>query len=58
MQPWRRAVVEAGLTLIQVAAATGKSVDTVQAYSIGRRNPSTEWQEAVIRFASEAMKAA
>lgn len=53
MQPWRRAVIEAGLTLIQIAAATGKSVDTVQAYSIGRRRPSPEWQATVIAYCRE-----
>lgn len=58
MQPWRRAVVVAGLTFKDVAAATGKSVDTVQAYSIGRRRPSLEWQAEVIRLADETMKAA
>jgi hypothetical protein len=55
MQPWRRAVVEAGLNLTQVAAFTGKSVDTVYAYSRGARRPSPLWEAAVIRLAGEAI---
>lgn len=55
MQPWRRAIVEAGLTFREVAVATGKSVDTVEAYSIGRRRPSIEWQTRVVDLAQEAL---
>lgn len=58
MQPWRRAIVEAGLTFREVAEATGKSVDTVEAYSIGRRNPSPTWQDKVIELARSHMRAA
>ena len=43
MQPWRRAVIEHGLTLIWLAERTGKSRSTVVAYSIGRRNPPAAW---------------
>jgi predicted transcriptional regulator len=55
MQPWRRAVVEAGLSLTWVAEVTGKSVDTVYAYSRGARNPSSDWEAEVIRLAREAI---
>lgn len=53
MQPWRRAVVEAGLSLTWIAEATGKSIDTVYAYSRGARRPSAEWIATVIRLARE-----
>ena len=53
MQPWRRAIVVAGLTYAEVASATGKSVDTVQAYAIGRRTPKPEWTAAVLAFCRE-----
>ena len=58
MQPWRRALIEAGLTLRDAAEATGKSVDTVEAYSIGRRRPSPEWQLKVLALAAEHLRAA
>lgn len=57
MQPWRQAVVEAGLSLTWVAQATGKSIDTVYAYSRGARRPSPEWEATVIRLAHEAIAA-
>jgi transcriptional regulator with XRE-family HTH domain len=53
MQPWRRALAEAGLTMTEIAEATGKSVDTVHAYSRGARRPSPEWEADVIRLAHE-----
>lgn len=51
MQPWRRALVEAGISLTEIAALTGKSVDTVYAYSRGVRRPPTAWVELVIAIA-------
>ena len=56
MQPWRRAMVELGLTMRWVADRTGKSRDTVQAYAIGRRNPSPEWLAEVARLLAEYEK--
>jgi transcriptional regulator with XRE-family HTH domain len=50
LSPWRRAVLDRGLTLAQIAAATGVSHETVRAYSKGARNPSPEWIAAVIAF--------
>jgi hypothetical protein len=43
MQPWRRSVIEHGVTLRWLAERTGKSVNTVVAYSMGRRNPPAAW---------------
>jgi hypothetical protein len=56
MQPWRRAAVEAGLSLVQVAGLTGKSVQTVYSYSRGTRRTSPEWEELVIRLANESLR--
>lgn len=56
MQPWRRAVVEAGISLTDLAVATGKSVHTVHAYSSGARRPSDEWVATVERMAREAIE--
>lgn len=65
MQPWRRAAVVAGLSLTEIAERTGKSYNTVLAYSrwrgaepttaSGARRPSPEWEAAVIRLAEERM---
>jgi hypothetical protein len=43
MQPWRRELVEQGLTIAWLAERTGRSANTVQAYSDGRRNPPAAW---------------
>lgn len=53
---WRQATIEAGLTLTWVAARTGKSIQTVQAYSMGRRRPSVEWTEQVEQLAADALR--
>lgn len=55
LQPWRRAAIEAGLSLTWIAAQTGKSVDTVYAYSRGARNPSAEWIATVIDLAKQSL---
>lgn len=55
MQPWRQATVEAGLSLAQVAKATGKSPDTVYAYARGARHPSPEWIAQVFRLAADTI---
>ena len=51
MQPWRRALLEVGISFEEIAAKTGKSVHTVQAYSDGRRRPSPEWVALVEEIA-------
>ena len=43
MQPWRRSLVEHGLTVPWLAERTGKSINTVKAYAKGSRIPPTEW---------------
>lgn len=53
MQPWRRSLVEHGLTLAWVAARTGKSVHTVRSYSMGVRRAPVEWIAAVERLVAE-----
>lgn len=55
MQPWRRAAVEAGLSLTWLAERTGKSVDTVHAYSRGARRAPEPWIAEVMRLAQEAL---
>lgn len=40
---WRDKARESGLTLIELAARTGKSFSAVYAYSRGARRPSDEW---------------
>ncbi len=40
---WREKVGASGLTLIEVAARTGKSFSAVYAYSRGARTPSDAW---------------
>jgi predicted transcriptional regulator len=57
MQPWRRATIEAGLSLAYIAAVTGKSVDTVYAYSRGVRRPPADWVSRVEQIASDVMRA-
>lgn len=47
MQPWRRSLVEHGLTIGWLAGKTGKSRDTVKAYAAGQRIPPAEWLTAV-----------
>ncbi len=48
MDPWRRAVHDSGLTLTQIATATGRSINTVYAYSKGQRRAPADWQASVI----------
>jgi hypothetical protein len=43
MQPWRRALVEQGLTFAWLSERTGKSVNTIKAYSQGHRTPPAAW---------------
>lgn len=45
MQPWRRALIEHGLTLEWLASRTGRSVAAVKAYSAGVRKAPIEWIE-------------
>lgn len=58
MQPWRRSLVEHGLTLAWVAERTGKSEHTVRAYSMGVRRASAEWIAAVEVLVAEYAKGA
>jgi DNA-binding NarL/FixJ family response regulator len=58
LSPWRRAVLDRGLTFRQIAAVTGVSYDTVKAYAKspdakGARKAPSEWQAAVIAFCRE-----
>lgn len=53
LSPWRRAVLDRGLTFRQVADATGVSRDTVAAYSKGARKAPPEWQARVIALCRE-----
>lgn len=55
MQPWRRALLEAGISLVDIAAATGRSVETVYAYSRGARPAPVEWVAKVERIAAESL---
>lgn len=48
MVEWRRAVHDSGLTLTQIAVATGRSINTVYAYSKGQRRAPEDWQAVVI----------
>ena len=57
MQPWRRALLEAGLSFEWVAAQTGRSVHTVQAYSSGTRRAPEDWVARVEQLAREALQA-
>ena len=50
---WRDKARESGLTLIELAARTGKSFSAVYAYSRGARRPSDEW----ITLAGDALVA-
>jgi hypothetical protein len=43
MQPWRRSLVEHGLTYLWLAERTDRSVNTVKAYAKGHRIPPPEW---------------
>jgi hypothetical protein len=45
MQPWRRSLVEHGLTVPWLADQTGKAVNTVKAYAKGYRVPPADWLE-------------
>jgi hypothetical protein len=56
MQPWRRSLVEHGLTLAWVAERTGKSEHTVRSYSIGARRAPDAWVAAVERLVAEHEK--
>lgn len=56
LQPWRQALIEAGLPLTWAAAVTGKSYNTVVAYSIGRRRAPQVWVEQVTRLAAESLE--
>ena len=53
MHPWRRSLVEHGLTLAWVASRTGKSVHTVKAYSAGVRRAPVEWVATVERLIAD-----
>ena len=56
LTPWRKAVLDHGLTLRQVAVATGVPYETVRAYSKGgksARKPSDAWDAAVMAFCRE-----
>lgn len=53
MQPWRRSLIEHGLTLAWAAFLTGKSVSTVRAYSCGARRAPVEWVAAIERLISD-----
>lgn len=57
MQPWRRSLVEHGLTVPWLADRTGKSVNTVKAYAKGYRLPPAEWlarvDEVIAEYVSE-----
>ena len=58
LQPWRRTLIEHGLTLVWLAQQTGKSVNTVEAYGRGSRRPPAEWLarvEEVLRPYGEAV---
>jgi transcriptional regulator with XRE-family HTH domain len=50
---WRERVRQSGLTLIELAARTGKSFSAVYAYSRGARRPSDAWIESVGLVLSE-----
>lgn len=52
---WRRALQDAGLPMTWIAVATGKSYNTVLAYSKGQRRAPEEWQARVIELAREAV---
>ena len=54
---WQRAQVDSGRTLRWLAEQTGKSYQTVVSYSIGRRQPSPEWQARVIELCQEPVAA-
>lgn len=54
LSPWRRAVLDRGLTLAQVAEATGVKYETVRAYSKGARKAPEAWQAAVMAFCRES----
>lgn len=43
MQPWRRSLVEHGLTIPWLSEQTATPVNTVKAYAKGYRVPSPEW---------------
>lgn len=58
MQPWRRSLVEHGLTLAWVAERTGKSVNTVRAYSSGARRTPATWIVEVERLIADYRRAA
>lgn len=53
MQPWRRALIEHGLTLRWAAERTGKSEHTVRAYSMGVRVAPAAWIAKVERAVEE-----
>jgi transcriptional regulator with XRE-family HTH domain len=46
-EDWRDRVRDSGLTLIELAARTGKSFSAVYAYSRGARRPSDAWIASV-----------
>jgi hypothetical protein len=58
MQPWRRSLVEHGLTLTWAAERTGKSEHTVRAYSMGVRRAPADWIAAVELAVAEYVKGA
>ena len=52
---WREVARLSGLTLIELAALTGKSFSAVYAYSRGARRPSDEWIALAGRVLTDAI---